>query len=146
METDRQLMEQLQKTGCFVRTDLSGTLYSDEDMPMALKDLPEDCHAFTEKMKGISVREPIASPDRFPRIPKRLDVGEIPGVETLTGIQPQKLDLRNVPTGGESAALARLSRYIQGKTTKSRENGKPKSRFGQSLTFLTPTIVPHHPA
>ncbi|KAJ8906898.1 hypothetical protein NDN08_003382 [Rhodosorus marinus] len=102
---------------CFY--DFEDTLYDFKTIKFPQSELPEDCHAFTERMKDVEVPSPRERPKRIPPCPRNLHRGLLPEIQDLAFPESNnRSSVRNTPTGGETTALARLKQFVLGKTKK----------------------------
>mmetsp|Transcript_4838 Transcript_4838/g.6722 ORF Transcript_4838/g.6722 Transcript_4838/m.6722 type:complete len:199 (+) Transcript_4838:741-1337(+) len=107
---------------CFY--DFEDTLYDFKIIKLSVSELPEDCHAFTERMKDVEVPPPRERPKRIPPCPRNLDKGLLPETQDLAFPESNnKFSVRHIPTGGETTALARLKQFVLGKTKKTPPEG-----------------------
>jgi deoxyribodipyrimidine photo-lyase len=90
------------------------TLYSPDELPFSIKELPELFTAFRKQVEAETGVEPsIAAPKQLQPLPNDLDRGELPTLADwgLTPIVPS--DLGVLPfKGGETAGMARLQDYF----------------------------------
>eukprot|EP00189_Rhodosorus_marinus_P004689 CAMPEP_0113969688 /NCGR_PEP_ID=MMETSP0011_2-20120614/10520_1 /TAXON_ID=101924 /ORGANISM="Rhodosorus marinus" /LENGTH=358 /DNA_ID=CAMNT_0000983501 /DNA_START=108 /DNA_END=1181 /DNA_ORIENTATION=- /assembly_acc=CAM_ASM_000156 len=102
---------------CFY--DFEDTLYDFKTIKFPESEVPEDCHAFTERMKDVEVPSPRQRPKRIPPCPRNLDRGILPEIEDLAFPESNNnSSVRKTPIGGETTALARLKQFVLGKTKK----------------------------
>jgi deoxyribodipyrimidine photo-lyase len=90
------------------------TMYHKEDLPFPIKDIPDSFVAFKKKVERDStVRPGVISPEHI-YVPEITDAGEVP---TLTDLGvPEPVDDARAGekiTGGETAALKQLHRYLE---------------------------------
>jgi Deoxyribodipyrimidine photolyase len=105
--------EEIAKLGLPLKRFWQYSLYSREDLPMALGDIPGVFTAFRKKMEKYSqVREPLPAPEKISSPPIQ-GAGEIPSLAD-PGHEQAPTDKRAVLPfkGGSEAALQRLNRYF----------------------------------
>lgn len=96
-----QRLQQLFPEREFYQTD-TATLFSEQDLPFALADLPESFSQFRKQVEALPVNRPMAAIDRLPPPPSKL-------IKTPARLAASN----NTPfTGGEQAALRQLSDYF----------------------------------
>lgn len=90
------------------------TLYHPDDLPFAVKKLPE---VFTQFRKAVEKETPISStlptPDELPALPEEVSCGELPALADL-GLEENPIDSKGVLAfkGGETEAFKRLRHYF----------------------------------
>jgi deoxyribodipyrimidine photo-lyase len=101
-----------------VKVDCQGywghTLYSPDELPFDLMDLPELFTKFRKAVeKEADVERSIAAPTKLPPLPERLDPGRLPTLADLnvTAQAPSSLGVLSFK-GGESAAIDRIQTYF----------------------------------
>lgn len=90
------------------------TMYSPEDVPFSLQEIPDVFTEFRKKLEKQSlVRDPIPASDTLPDLLPGIDYGPVPHVEDL-GLKEHVLDDRAVVSfkGGEDEAWKRLNHYF----------------------------------
>ncbi len=105
--------EEIAKLGLPLKRFWQYSLYSREDLPMALGEIPGVFTAFRKKMEKYSqVREPLPAPEKISSPPIQ-GAGEIPSLAD-PGHEQAPTDKRAVLPfkGGSEAALQRLNRYF----------------------------------
>ncbi|NJM47750.1 MAG: DASH family cryptochrome [Alkalinema sp. RU_4_3] len=101
-----------------VKVDFNGywghTLYSPDELPFNLMDLPELFTKFRKLVeKEADVERAIAAPTKLPPLPEGLDPGRLPTLEDLNVPAPTPSSLGVLSfKGGESAAIDRLQTYF----------------------------------
>ncbi|MBD1858427.1 MULTISPECIES: DASH family cryptochrome [Leptolyngbya] len=112
-QVEDNLREALKAIGTSIQAFWGMTLYHPDDLPFAIKEIPE---LFTNFRKGVeksaTVNEMFPTPERLAELPD-IDRGEIPTLEEL-GLEPPQRDPRGmIPyQGGETAGKARLAEYF----------------------------------
>jgi deoxyribodipyrimidine photo-lyase len=90
------------------------TLYSPDNLPFAIKGLPELFTAFRKQVEAdTNVEPPIPAPNQLQPLPEDLDRGELPQLSDwgLTPIVPSNKGVLQFQ-GGETAGLERLNDYF----------------------------------
>jgi deoxyribodipyrimidine photo-lyase len=90
------------------------TLYSLEDLPFNLPNLPELFTRFRKDVeRDCQIKSPLPTPVSLPPLPVDLDPGELPSLTAL-GLTAPQVDSRAVLVfqGGETAGIDRLDQYI----------------------------------
>ncbi|MFN3597497.1 MAG: DASH family cryptochrome [Rubricoccaceae bacterium] len=100
--------------GVPLRTGWAHTLLHPDDLPFALDRLPGVFTAFRKAVeRAWRVRPAREAPEALPPLPGGLAPGDLPADVGVFGLEPQTPDPRAVPfAGGETAARARLQRYV----------------------------------
>jgi len=111
-KTEKAVQSALFKLGCEFESISTSTLYHAEDLPFSIKDIPEVFTNFRKKTeKDAEIRPPFAAPTCIssPKIPP-LQLHSL----TDLGLEKCVYDNRAVLQfkGGETEALARLTRYF----------------------------------
>lgn len=119
MRVEQAVKKALGNAGVKLETHWASTLYHIDDLPFQLQSMPSTYASFREQVHKISVREPIKEPKRMPKVPGKLEPGEIPTLQQLgikkqarvgtsgTGAVGEKL------VGGETEAMKRLGLFLQ---------------------------------
>ena len=116
MELD--MKKALKKKNVELKTFWSNGLYEETDLPFVLQDMPDVYSEFREKVqKQSKIRTPLPVPESMTQVPKSIDYGHLPTLKSL-GIPESSKNARNngvsVAVGGETEALVRVKKYIEG--------------------------------
>lgn len=118
---EERVKREVAAVGTHVATFWSGGLFSPEQLPFAVPDMPEDCDAFANAVRTVRVDEPLPVPDSF-RPVSGVESGHIPGC--FKGC------------GGEKVGMCGLDEYCKGGLAKV-EGAKLQTSFkGRLEPFL----------
>jgi deoxyribodipyrimidine photo-lyase len=112
-QVERKLNQALSAQKIKIATYWEATLYLPEDLPFAIKQIPELYTSFRKQVEQKSaIKQAIAAPQKLPPLPE-IELGAIPTVAEL-GLATAELDDRAVLQfkGGESEAIKRLETYF----------------------------------
>lgn len=110
---EKRIIDRLKQEKIKVETTWQSTLYHPDELPFAIKDIPDLFTHFrkqVEKKSNVYTCEP--TPDKLPPIPQ-LDIGQIPTLQDL-GLSDYEYNPQGVLEfkGGETEALKRLNHYF----------------------------------
>ncbi|XP_064965668.1 blue-light photoreceptor PHR2-like [Musa acuminata AAA Group] len=110
---EERVAEAMEAEGVEVKYFWGSTLHHVDDLPFDLEHMPTNYGGFREKVKGVSVRKTIETPEEVRGLPSRGDIepGEIPSLQDL-GLNQDGKSVTSVPlVGGETEALERLKKF-----------------------------------
>ncbi|WOL00438.1 blue-light photoreceptor PHR2-like [Canna indica] len=116
---EERVTEAMEAEGVEVKYFWGSTLHHIDDLPFDLEHMPINYGGFREKVKGVTVRKTIETPEEVKGLPARGDVepGEIPSLQDLgfnhapTLTQDDKTVTSASLAGGETEALERLKKF-----------------------------------
>ncbi|PXF46987.1 Blue-light photoreceptor PHR2 [Gracilariopsis chorda] len=114
---EQRVRREVAAMGTDVTTFWSGGLFSPEQLPFAVQDMPQDCDAFANAVRTVRVDEPLPVPDSF---------------RPVSGVQPGHIPGCIKGCGGEKVALCGLDEYCSGALAKV-DGGKLRTSFGGRL-------------
>ncbi|XP_042429505.1 blue-light photoreceptor PHR2-like [Zingiber officinale] len=135
----------MEAEGVEVKYFWGSTLYHIDDLPFKLEHMPTNYGGFREKVKVLTVRKTIETPEEVKGVPSRgnIEPGDIPSLQDLglnpapTMSQDGKPIMSASLVGGETEALERLKKFaIECRTETSRGNmeNSRNSIFGANFS------------
>ncbi|WP_071518549.1 DASH family cryptochrome [Geitlerinema sp. PCC 9228] len=114
VQVEQALQKTLAQINVTCRSFWCHTLHDRNQFPFAVADLPETFTQFRQQVEAnASIELPLPTPTTLPPLPANIESSPLPTLENL-GLQEPETDSRGVLTftGGETAALARVTDYI----------------------------------
>ncbi|CAD5192564.1 blue-light photoreceptor PHR2-like [Musa acuminata AAA Group] len=116
---EERIAKAMEAEGVEVKYFWGSTLYHIDDLPFELENMPTNYGGFREKVKGVTVRKAIDTPEEVKGLPLRGDIepGEIPSLQDLGLNPPPTMSQDGKPVmsaslvGGENEALERLKKF-----------------------------------
>lgn len=128
VEMERLIGEALSESGCVLHPVWGRTLYSIEDYPLPVEEMPVTSRHFKLKLKDVAVRPLIDFPTKLSPPVDIPDWGEWPEVAGLDGGEEPAY------TGGENAALERLEFYTFGTENLTNYRWKRNQSLGDTFS------------
>lgn len=141
-EVELALAESLKSAGVEFKPFWANTLYHSEDLPFAVKDMPDVYTAYREAVEsGGEIRSPLPSPKEMPTVPSTVSPGTIPSLKQLGLAEPvgEAAAVGGVGsfTGGECEAMRRLASYIASVGEKAAAAGvAPRARSASTAAHM----------